>query len=236
MPKKVEKHPKDSLPILSFRSPADWTAWLEAQPTDSAGLWLRIFKKDSGTPTVTYAEALDGALCFGWIDGQKDKYDEASWLQKFTPRRPRSAWSQINVKKVEALTAAGRMRPAGLAAVELAKADGRWAKAYEPQSQATVPEDLQAALDKSKVAREFFATLKGANRYAILFRIRDAKRPETRARLIAQFVDMLKRKETIYPLMATRAAKTAKTKPATAVKPAGKTASKPKAQRKAGRS
>ncbi len=236
MSKKTERHPKDSLPILSFPSPEDWIAWLEAQPTDSAGLWLRIFKKDSGTPTVTYAEALDGALCFGWIDGQKDKYDEVAWLQKFTPRRPRSAWSQINVKKVEALTTAGRMRPGGLAAVEQAKADGRWARAYEPQSQATVPADLQAALDKSKVAREFFATLKGANRYAILFRIRDAKRPETRARLIAQFVDMLKRKETIYPLMATAAAKTAKTKPAIAVKPAGKTASKPKARRKAGRS
>ena len=201
---KIERHPKDSLPILSFKTTADWEAWLETQPVDSPGLWLRIYKKDSGKPTVTYAEALDGALCFGWIDGQKDKYDEAAWLQKFTPRRPRSVWSQINVKKVEALTAAGRMRPGGLAVVEQARADGRWARAYAPQSQATVPDDLQAALDKSKAAREFFATLKGANRYAILFRIRDAKRLETRARLIATFVDMLKRKETLYPQTAPR--------------------------------
>ncbi|HRE28822.1 MAG TPA: YdeI/OmpD-associated family protein, partial [Anaerolineales bacterium] len=202
---KIERHQKDSLQILSFKTPADWEAWLERQPADSPGLWLRIYKKDSGKPTVTYAEALDGALCFGWIDGQKDKYDDAAWLQKFTPRRPRSAWSQINVKKVEALTAAGRMRPGGLAVVEQARADGRWARAYAPQSQATVPDDLQAALDKSKVAREFFATLKGANRYAILFRIRDAKRPETRARLIATFVAMLKRKETLFPQPAPKA-------------------------------
>lgn len=213
---KIERHAKDSLPILSFKTTIEWEAWLEAQPADSPGLWLRIYKKDSGKPTVTYAEALDGALCFGWIDGQKDKYDEAAWLQKFTPRRPRSIWSQINVKKVEGLIAAGRMRAAGLTVIEKAKADGRWEKAYAPQSQATVPDDLQAALDKSKTASAFFATLKGANRYAILFRIRDAKRPETRARLIATFVDMLKRKETLYPLPAARAAKApAKPKPTT---------------------
>ncbi len=216
---KSERHVKDSLPILSFKTTTEWEAWLERQPEDSPGLWLRIYKKETGRPTVTYAEALDGALCFGWIDGQKDKYDGEAWLQKFTPRRPRSAWSQINVKKVEALTAAGRMRPGGLAVVEQAKADGRWANAYAPQSQATVPEDLQAALDKSKVAREFFATLKGANRYAILFRIRDAKRPETRTRLIAQFVDMLKRRETIYPLLASSAKRAA----ASDVKPKSKT-------------
>lgn len=212
---KIERHPKDSLPILSFRSPEAWIAWLETQPVDSPGVWLRIFKKGSGTPTVTYPEALDGALCFGWIDGQKDKYDEAAWLQKFTPRRPRSLWSQINVRKVEALIAAGKMRPAGQAAIDQAKADGRWAKAYEPQSQAVVPDDLQLALDKSRVAREFFETLKGANRYAILFRIRAAKKPETRVRLIKMFVAMLERKETVFPLLAIKAARAATPQSAT---------------------
>ena len=214
---KIERHPKDSLPILSFKTTADWEAWLDKQPADSPGLWLRIYKKDSGKPTINYAEALDGALCYGWIDGQKDKYDEEAWLQKFTPRRPRSVWSQINVKKVEALTAAGRMRPGGLAVVEHAKADGRWASAYEPQSQVTIPDDLQAALNKSKTARDFFEQLNRVNRYAILFRIRAARKPETRQRLIAKFVDMLKRKETIYPMLATKqaraeGAKTTKTK------------------------
>lgn len=225
---KNERHPKDALPILSFKTTADWEAWLERQPADSTGLWVRIYKKETGRPTITYAEALDGALCFGWIDGQKDKYDDEAWLQKFTPRRPRSNWSQINVKKVDALTAAGRMRPAGLATVEQAKADGRWAKAYAPQSQATVPEDLQAALDKNKAAREFFATLKGANRYAIMFRVRDAKRPETRARLIAGFVDMLKRKETIYPVPQPKAGKSAAaSKPAARAKTPTKKRARP---------
>ena len=189
---------RKGLPILAFADAAALEAWLAEQPPDSAGIWLKLAKKGSGITSVSKAEAVDAALCHGWIDGQLDKYDQASWLIRFTPRKPKSKWSEVNVGRVAALTAAGRMRPGGLAEVEAAKADGRWAEAYAPQSRAEVPPDLQAALDANPKAAAFFATLKGANRYAILYRIGAAKKPETRARKIAEFVAMLERGETVH--------------------------------------
>lgn len=188
----------DDLPILSFASTAAFEAWLEAEHAHAAGLWLKIAKKDTGIATVTHAEALDVALCFGWIDGQRRGLDERWFLQRFTPRRRRSRWSKINTDHVARLVAAGRMRPAGLAEVEAAQADGRWDAAYAGQRTATVPPDLQAALDANPRAAAFFATLRGANRYAVLYRVQDAKRPETRARRIATFVAMLARGETLH--------------------------------------
>jgi uncharacterized protein YdeI (YjbR/CyaY-like superfamily) len=188
----------DDLPILPFESAAAWEAWLEAEHASAAGVWLKIAKKGSGVPTVSYEEAVERALCFGWIDGQMRRFDERFYVQRFTPRRRASRWSKINREKAEALIAAGRMRPAGLAQVEAAQADGRWDAAYDGASAATVPDDLQAALDANPKAAAFFATLKGSNRYAILYRVGDAKRPETRAKRIEQFVAMLARGETLH--------------------------------------
>jgi uncharacterized protein YdeI (YjbR/CyaY-like superfamily) len=188
----------DDLPILPFESAAAFEAWLEAEHARTPGVWLKIAKKDSGVATITYAEALDAALCFGWIDGQKRGFDAIWFLQRFTPRRPRSRWSKINTVKVAALIAAGRMRPAGLAQVEAARADGRWADAYDGQRSAAPPPDLQAALDGNPRAAAFFATLRGANRYAVIYRVDDAKRPETRARRIERYVAMLARGETLH--------------------------------------
>ncbi len=186
-------------PILPFASAQLWASWLAEHHADTPdGVWLKIAKKDSGIPTVTYAEALEEALCFGWIDGQKRSFDETWFLQGFTPRRPRSRWSKVNTEKVQELIAAGRMQPAGLREVEAAKADGRWERAYEAQSVAQVPPDLQAAFDANPKAAEFFATLTGANRYAVLYRIHDAKRPQTRAARIEKFVEMLARGETLH--------------------------------------
>jgi len=189
---------KQGLPIVQLASAQEWEAWLEEQHETAKGLWLKIAKKAAGIETVSYPEALEVALCYGWIDGQKGSYDKRFWLQRFTPRGPRSKWSQINRDKVEELVAQGRMKPAGLATVEQARADGRWDAAYEPQSRATVPDDLQRALDENPKAKAFFETLNGVNRYAILYRIRDAKRPETRARNIEKFVAMLARGEKLY--------------------------------------
>ncbi len=190
---------KPELPIVPFASREAWETWLEEQHAVSQGVWLKIAKKGSGIETVTYAEALDVALCYGWIDSQADKFDGDYWLQRFTPRKPRSKWSQVNREKITKLTEAGRMRPAGLREVERAKADGRWDAAYEPQSAATVPEDLRLELEKNGGAREFFETLDGTNRYAILYRIQDAKKPETRARRIAKYVEMLVERKKLYP-------------------------------------
>jgi uncharacterized protein YdeI (YjbR/CyaY-like superfamily) len=189
---------RDDLPVLAFASPEDLEAWL-GEHQDEPGVWIKIAKKASGIPTVTYAEAVDVALCYGWIDGQKLPFDGDWFLQRFTPRLARSKWSKVNQEKVAALVAAGRMQPRGLAEVERAKADGRWAAAYDAPSKAAVPEDLQRALDANPAARDFFATLKGTNRYAILYRIQDAKRPETRARRIETFVAMLAEGKTLYP-------------------------------------
>lgn len=189
---------RKGLPVLSFGDQAAFEDWLSSQGQSSPGLWLRLFKKGSGIATVAKSEAIDAALCHGWIDGQLDKYDDRSWLVRFTPRKPRSKWSEVNAKRAEELASAGRMRPAGLAEMEAAKADGRWAAAYAPQSRAEVPEDLQAALEANPKAAAFFATLKGANRYAVIYRIGAVKRPETRARKIAEFVAMLEQGETVH--------------------------------------
>jgi uncharacterized protein YdeI (YjbR/CyaY-like superfamily) len=191
--------PPDQLPVLAFESAQAWDDWLSQYHADSAGLWVKIAKKGSGTATVTYSEAVDVALCHGWIDGQKGSFDDGFWLQRFTPRKPASKWSRINTERVAALVEAGRMRPAGLAEVERAKADGRWDSAYHPQSTATVPADLAAALAENERASAFFATLNSANRYAILYRIADAKRPETRAKRIATFVAMLSEHKQLHP-------------------------------------
>jgi uncharacterized protein YdeI (YjbR/CyaY-like superfamily) len=187
------------LSTVSFERREDWEAWLERNHAASPGVWLRLAKKGSGLPSVTRDEALEAALCYGWIDGQARSVDESVWLQKFTPRGARSIWSKINREKVEGLIGSGRMRPAGLAEVERAKRDGRWDAAYDSPSRATVPDDLQAALDASPRAREFFAALDGRNRYAILFRLQTAKKAETRARRIRDFVRMLENGEKLYP-------------------------------------
>jgi uncharacterized protein YdeI (YjbR/CyaY-like superfamily) len=188
----------DDLPIVPFAAPADLEAWLEENHGASDGVWMKIAKKGSGIESVTYAEALELALCFGWIDSQKKGFDEKHFLQRFTPRRPRGKWSRINRDKAEGLIGAGAMRPAGMAEVEAAKADGRWDAAYEGQRNATVPEDLQRELDRNHAAREFFATLDSANRYAIVYRLNDAKKPETRERRLRKFVAMLERGEKIH--------------------------------------
>jgi uncharacterized protein YdeI (YjbR/CyaY-like superfamily) len=183
---------KRDLPIMPFSSQDAWERWLQEHHENSPGVWLKIAKKDSGIDTVSYAAALEIALCYGWIDGQKDALDGQFWLQKFTPRGPRSKWSRINRDKVTMLTEQGRMQPAGLARVAEAQVDGRWDAAYESQKSATVPDDLQQALNHDPRARKTFESLDRANRYAILYRLQDAKRPETRARRLAQFVAMLR--------------------------------------------
>ena len=189
---------RSGLPILGFADTAAFERWIEAQPADAPGLWVKFSKAGSGVASVTKSEAIDVALCHGWIDGQLDKYDDDFWLIRFTPRKPRSKWSRKNRDRAVELIAAGRVRPPGLAQIEAAKADGRWDSAYAPASTAEVPPDLAAALAANPEAAAFFATLTGANRYAILYRIGAVKKPETRARKIAQFVDMLARGETIH--------------------------------------
>jgi uncharacterized protein YdeI (YjbR/CyaY-like superfamily) len=188
----------DALPIRLFAGPDELEAWLEENGASCDGVWLKIAKKGAQQRSVSYAEALELALCFGWIDSQKRGFDEECFLQRFTPRRPRGRWSKINREKAETLIAAERMRPAGLAEVEAAKADGRWDAAYEGQRTATVPEDLQRELDASPAAAEFFAGLDSANRYAVIYRLNDAKKPETRERRLRKFVAMLERGEKIH--------------------------------------
>jgi uncharacterized protein YdeI (YjbR/CyaY-like superfamily) len=195
------------LPILAFADAGAWGGWLAKSHASSSGVWLRIARKDSGQPSVTYAEAVERALVWGWIDGQKRALDETAWLQKFTPRGRRSAWSKINRDKALALIAAGEMRPSGLAEVERAKKDGRWEVAYESQSKAVVPPDLAAALASNPRAARFFETLESYNRYAVLYRIQAVKKPETRAARVAKFIEMLARHEKIHPTRATGAKK-----------------------------
>jgi uncharacterized protein YdeI (YjbR/CyaY-like superfamily) len=182
---------KQNLPILSFASPKTWEEWLAEHHWASKGLWLKIAKKGATTGTVNYAEALDVALCYGWIDGQKGALDEDFWLQKFTPRGLRSKWSKINRDKATALIERGKMAPAGLAQVDAARADGRWENAYEGQSSATVPDDFRRALEANPMAREFFETLTGSTRYAFLYRLHQVRDPEKRAKRIADYVDRL---------------------------------------------
>jgi uncharacterized protein YdeI (YjbR/CyaY-like superfamily) len=186
-------------PTIHFESPEAFEAWLAEHHEDEDGLWLKVAKKGSGIPTVTHAQALELALCHGWIDGQRKALDERYFLQRFTPRRARSRWSKINREKAEELTVSGRMHEAGLREIERAKADGRWEAAYASQANITVPDDLQAELDADPKARAFFDSLSSQNRYAILYRLHDAKRPETRQRRLAKFVGMLKNGETLHP-------------------------------------
>ena len=185
-------------PASRFQCKEDWAAWLDQNHGQSAGLWLQIAKKRSKSPSVTYREALDIALCYGWIDGQKRPESEALWLQRFLPRSPRSLWSKINRERALALIASGEMKRAGLKAIENAKQAGRWDTAYDSPTGATVPSDLQASLDASPGAKSFFEALDKANRYAILWRIQTVKKAETRARKIAHFIGMLERKEKIH--------------------------------------
>jgi uncharacterized protein YdeI (YjbR/CyaY-like superfamily) len=189
----------DDLPKIPFASAAEWEQWLEDNHANSDGVWVKIAKKGAGIESVRYPEVLESALCFGWIDGRREALDAQHFLQRFTPRRSRSRWSRINRDKAERLIADGRMRRAGLAEVERAKADGRWEAAYEGQRSIAVPDDLQRELDARPDAKAFFAELSSQNRYAILYRLHDAKRPETRARRLAQFVAMLEAGETIHP-------------------------------------
>jgi uncharacterized protein YdeI (YjbR/CyaY-like superfamily) len=193
------KKQSDDLPILAFETPQQWEAWLSEHYADTTGLWLKFAKKATGIPSVSYAEAVESALCYGWIDGQKNSFDEQFWLQKFTPRRPKSIWSKVNCEKATALIAAGRMQAEGLRQVELAKADGRWDQAYDGQSKMTVPDDLQRELEKHPDALAFFESLNNTNRYAIMFRVQTARKAETRAARIEKFIGMLTRGEKIYP-------------------------------------
>jgi uncharacterized protein YdeI (YjbR/CyaY-like superfamily) len=185
-------------PVIAFASQAGWEAWLAEEHARSDGLWLKFARKGSGIDSVTYPEAVESALRYGWIDGQVKRVDDQHYLQRFTPRRTRSRWSRINREKATALIEQGRMQPAGLREVERAQADGRWDAAYEPPSTATVPDDLQRALDANDPARTFFAGLDSTNRYAILHRIAAAKRPETRAKRIETFVAMLAERRKIH--------------------------------------
>jgi uncharacterized protein YdeI (YjbR/CyaY-like superfamily) len=189
---------KAGLPILQLRDRDAWESWLEDNHDASAGVWLKIAKRGAPESTVGYPEALEEALRYGWIDGQKAGHDESYWRQRFTPRGPRSKWSQINRDKATDLIARKRMKPAGLAQVQAAKQDGRWEDAYEPQSRATVPDDFQRALDDNPPARQFFETLTGANRYAFLYRLHQVKRPETREKRIAMYIEMLTEGKTFH--------------------------------------
>ena len=196
MPKLKPAPPMD-LPVKPFKDQSAFEKWLDANHAKSPGIWLRMAKKASGIPSVDYPQALDVALCYGWIDGQRRSLDEESFLQRFTPRGPRSLWSKINTDKVAVLIKGGRMRPAGQAAIESAKATGRWDSAYQPWSNPDVPAEFQAALDKSPKAKAFFETLKGRNRYALIFRVQTAKKPETKAKRIAEFIKGLEKGETV---------------------------------------
>lgn len=189
---------RSGLPILLFETGAVLREWLAQQDDDASGAWLRFAKKGADFTSLSKPEAIDQALCYGWIDGQLDKYDASSWLVRFTPRKARSKWSVVNRTRAEELIDQGLMTARGQQAIEKAKADGRWEAAYPPASTAQVPPDLQQALDQNSEAAAFFRGLTGANRYAILYRIGAVKRPETRARKIAQFVAMLERGETVH--------------------------------------
>jgi len=190
---------KRDLPIMAFKSQSAWDIWLASHSGKSKGLWLKLAKKSSGIASVSHQEAVEAALCHGWIDGQGDAFDERYWLIRFTPRKPKSIWSQKNRAKALQLIEQGRMKPAGLREIEKAKKDGRWDSAYAPQSTAAIPDDLRAALAKNRKAGRFFETLDSRNRYAILHRVHTAKKAETRAQRVKTFVSMLSRGETIYP-------------------------------------
>jgi uncharacterized protein YdeI (YjbR/CyaY-like superfamily) len=184
---------------MAFSDQSDFESWLEREHHNVDGLWIAIAKKDTQVPSVTHAQALEVALCFGWIDGQRRAHDEVHFLQRFTPRKARSPWSKINRAKAEALIDCDRMRPAGIAEVERARRDGRWDAAYEGAKSATIPADLQVELDADAEAAAFFESLSSQNRYSIIYRINQAKKPETRQRRIAKYLEMLQKQETIHP-------------------------------------
>ena len=189
---------RSGLPIIGFANQKELEDWLAGQPAGTVGVWIKFEKKGGGKSGLSKAEVIDAALCHGWIDGQLNTYDDAHWLVRFTPRQPRSKWSEVNRTRALQLIEGGQMRKAGLAQVNAARADGRWDAAYAPASKAEVPPDLQEALDQSPRAAAFFATLTGANRYAILYRIGAVKKPDTRARKIDTYIAMLERGETIH--------------------------------------
>jgi len=186
------------LPIIPFESQEAWRQWLDANHASPTGIWLQFAKKDSGIASVSYVEAVQVALCYGWIDGQAKSYDAEHWLQRFTPRRPKSIWSKVNRDRAMALMAEGKMQAAGLREVERAKADGRWERAYDGQKNATVPEDLQREFDRNRAAAEFFASLDSTNRFAVLFRIQTAGTPALRAARIEKLITMLAEKKAIH--------------------------------------
>ena len=188
----------DGKPILFLKNQAEWNKWLDKNHAKSDGVWLKFAKKNSGEESINYAEGLEVALCYGWIDSQAKSLDNKFYLQKFTPRRSKSVWSKVNTEKIKKLIAEGKMKPAGMAQVEQAKADGRWKDAYEPQSRAVAPEDFKVALDKNPKAKVFYDSLNSANRYAFIFRLRSVKRPQTRAAKIEKFIIMLQNHEKFH--------------------------------------
>jgi len=188
---------KDGLPVILFETQEIWRLWLEKNES-AAGIWVQIAKKGSGINSINYQETLEVALCFGWIDGVKNAYDEKTWVQRFTPRKPNSKWSKINRNKAEELIAAGKMRLSGMAAIELAKQKGIWDAAYDSQKNATIPVDLQNELDKNPEAAEFFNSLISVNRYAIIYRLQVSRNPEIRTKKLAVFIEMLNKKEKIH--------------------------------------
>jgi uncharacterized protein YdeI (YjbR/CyaY-like superfamily) len=190
---------KGSLPIILFENQSAFEEWLKTHSSNDNGVWIKIAKKGSGVASISYDEAVESSLCYGWIDSQARSFDEHYYIQKFTPRRSRSKWSQQNCKKAEDLIAAERMQPAGYHQVELARQDGRWEAAYDPQSTITIPADFQEALDKNQAAREFFSSLNSSNRYAILHRLQITKNPGTRLAKIQKFIEMLVKNEKLYP-------------------------------------
>ena len=195
---KRAKSPPPVLATLQFESPKEWEAWLERNHASAPGVWVKLAKKGAGIPSVTYMEAVDVALCYGWIDSQSKSLDDRQYVQRFTPRRAKSPWSKINRGKAEEFIAEGRMRPAGMREVEAAQADGRWESAYDGQRTIEVPPELKKLLDKNPMAKKFFATLDSRNRYAVLHRVQQAKKPETRARRIEKFIAMLNEGKKIY--------------------------------------
>lgn len=196
---KPQSKPSTELPIHYFEQQQDWTAWLNENHTSSPGVWLQLAKKSADIRSISYDEAIEVALCFGWIDGQKKAHNEQFWLQKFTRRSDKSVWSKINRGKALALIKTGEMKSAGLKEIERAKIDGRWEAAYDSSSKAIIPSDFQSALDSNARAKAFFGTLDSQNRYAVLFRIQTAKKAETRAKRISQLVVMLERHEKVHP-------------------------------------
>jgi uncharacterized protein YdeI (YjbR/CyaY-like superfamily) len=189
---------KGDYEILAFESGKEFRSWLENNHITSNGIFIRLYKKGSGVKSVTYAEALDEALCFGWIDSLVNKFDEKSYIQKFTPRRSKSVWSKVNIGKVDQLIKDGRMTDAGLAEIERAKGDGRWEAAYDSPTNMRVPKDFLELVEKNKRAKEFFETLNKSNKFAIAFQLHNAKRPETRERRMQKFLEMLERGEKLY--------------------------------------